>query len=110
MRLSPEHLVIAPILIPFIVGALLLFFDDRERRLKAILSILSVFALFAISMALLRIAHAGSAANEGQIVVYLLGNWPSPFAINLVLDRLSSMMLMLTSVLAIPALIFSLGQ
>lgn len=110
MRLAPEHLVIAPILIPFIVGALLLFFEDRERRLKAILSILSVIALFAISIALLRISHAGGAANEGRVAVYLLGNWPSPFAINLVLDRLSAMMLMLTSVLAIPALIFSLGR
>lgn len=110
MRLNPEHLVIAPILIPFVAGALLLFFEDRERRLKAIVSILSVIALFAISIALLRISHADGTANEGRAAVYLLGNWPSPFAINLVLDRLSAMMLMLTSVLAIPALIFSFGR
>lgn len=110
MRLDPEHLVIAPILIPFVAAALLLFFEDRERRLKAIVSILSVIALFAISIALLRISHADGAANEGRIAVYLLGNWPSPFAINLVLDRLSAMMVMLTSVLAISTLIFSFGR
>ncbi|SEF67827.1 monovalent cation/H+ antiporter subunit D [Nitrosomonas ureae] len=110
MRLDPEHLVIAPILIPFVAGALLLFFDDRERRLKAIVSILSVIALFVISVALLRISHTDGTANEGRVAVYLLGNWPSPFAINLVLDRLSAMMLMLTSVLAISTLIFSFGR
>ncbi|MER2513416.1 MAG: monovalent cation/H+ antiporter subunit D [Nitrosomonas ureae] len=110
MKLDPEHLVIAPILIPLVTGALLLFFEDRERRLKAIVSILSVIALFAISIALLRISHTDGATNEGRVVVYLLGNWPSPFAINLVLDRLSAMMLMLTSVLAISTLIFSFGR
>lgn len=110
MRLDPEHLVIAPILIPFFAGALLLFFEDRERRMKAIVSTLSVIALFTISIALLRISHADGTANEGRIAVYLLGNWPPPFAINLVLDRLSAMMLMLTSALAIPALIFSFGR
>lgn len=106
MSLAPQHLVIAPILIPLIAGALLLFFDDRERRLKATISVLATLALLAVAVALLRIAHAG----EGRIAVYLLGNWPPPFAIALVLDRLSAMMLALTAVLAIPALIFSLAR
>jgi multicomponent K+:H+ antiporter subunit D len=106
MILTPEHLVIAPILIPFITGVLLLFFEDRERRLKASVSILAAIALLMVSIELLQISHT----DGGRVVVYLLGNWPSPFAINLVLDRLSAMMLILTSVLAIPALIFSLGR
>ncbi|SDH81734.1 monovalent cation/H+ antiporter subunit D [Nitrosomonas sp. Nm132] len=106
MILTPEHLVIAPILIPFITGVLLLFFEDRERRLKASASILATIALLMVSIELLQISHT----DGGRVVVYLLGNWPSPFAINLVLDRLSAMMLILTSVLAIPALIFSLGR
>src|SRR5690606_19698165 len=38
---------------------------------------------------------------------YLLGNWPAPIAINLVSDRLSAIMLILTAVLAVPALIFA---
>ena len=106
MILTPEHLIIAPILIPFITGVLLLFFEDRERRLKASASILAAIALLMVSIELLQISHT----DGGRVVVYLLGNWPSPFAINLVLDRLSAMMLILTSVLAIPALIFSLGR
>ncbi len=102
----PEHLVIAPIVVPLVAGAMLLFFDDRRRRLKATVSVATAVALLAVSISLLRTAHAG----EGRVAVYLLGNWPPPFAIVLVLDRLSAMMLALTAALAIPALIFSLAR
>lgn len=110
MNLSPEHFVIAPILIPFITGVLLLFLDDRARHVKAFVSVLSTVVLLVISILLLCIVHTNNSANENRIVVYLLGNWPPPFAINLVLDRLSSMMLVLTAMLALPSLIFSLGR
>src|SRR5690606_28463753 len=86
------------------------FFDDRERVLKATIAIGVSVALLVISVVLLRVAHANGASEDGRVLVYLLGNWPPPFAIVLVLDRLSAMMLALTAVLAIPALIFSLGR
>jgi formate hydrogenlyase subunit 3/multisubunit Na+/H+ antiporter MnhD subunit len=41
---------------------------------------------------------------------YQLGNWPAPFGIVLVLDRLSALMLVLTSVLGIAALLYSLAR
>lgn len=107
---APAHLVIAPILIPFLAGVLLLFFDDRERLLKATVAIVAAVALVIVSAMLLRLAHADGGPGSGRITVYLLGNWPPPVAINLVLDRLSAMMLALTSVLAVPALIYSLGR
>lgn len=110
MNLSPEHLVIAPVLIPFLTGVLLLFLDDRARHVKAFVSVLSTVVLLVISILLLCIVHTDNSANEDRIAVYLLGNWPPPFAINLVLDRLSSMMLVLTAMLALPSLIFSLGR
>lgn len=110
MNLSPEHFVIAPVLIPFITGVLLLFLDDRARHVKAFVSVLSTVVLLVISILLLCIVHTNDSANEDRIAVYLLGNWPPPFAINLVLDRLSSMMLVLTAMLALPSLIFSLGR
>jgi len=110
MIAAPEHLVIAPVVLPMVAGALLLFFDDRERRLKATISILTAVALLAISVMLLIGAHADGEAGAGRVAVYLVGNWPPPFAILLVLDRLSAMMLVLSSVLAIPALAFSVGR
>ncbi|KAB2888768.1 MAG: monovalent cation/H+ antiporter subunit D, partial [Desulfobulbaceae bacterium] len=43
-------------------------------------------------------------ADGGEIIVYQLGDWPAPFGISLVLDRLSAMLLVLTASLALPAL------
>jgi Formate hydrogenlyase subunit 3/Multisubunit Na+/H+ antiporter, MnhD subunit len=106
MMSAPSHLIIAPILIPLLAGALLLFFEDRERRLKDAVSILTSAALVVVAAVLL----FRTGADGGRIFVYLLGNWPSPIAINLVLDRLSAMMLLLTAVLALPALVFSIAR
>ena len=41
-------------------------------------------------------------AGTGAIAVYRLGNWPAPFGIALVVDRLSALMLLLTWVIALP--------
>ena len=42
--------------------------------------------------------------------VYRLGDWPAPFGIVLVVDRLSALMLLLTSILASAAVVFSLAR
>jgi multicomponent K+:H+ antiporter subunit D len=104
MDTAPAHLVVLPILMPLIVGALMLFFEDRERRLKLALSIMSAIGLIVTAGVLLLRVHV---ADQPAALVYLLGNWPAPVAINLVADRLSVVMLGLTAVLALPALIFA---
>ena len=59
---------------------------------------------------LLRLADAPSGGTDGR-GVYLLGNWPAPFGIVLVLDRLSALMLLLTArPRRSPALVFSLAR
>ena len=42
--------------------------------------------------------------SSGAIEVYRLGDWPAPFGIVLVLDRLAALMLALTAVVAVAAL------
>ena len=110
MMPSPSHLLIAPILIPLVAGALLLLFDERERRLKDTITIVACLALLAVSFLLIGHAHMGGPSEEGGIYVYLLGNWPSPIAINLVLDRLSALMLGITAILALPSFIFATAR
>ena len=48
----PAHLAIAPILIPLMAGALMLFFEDRERRLKLGISLISTGALLTVALLL----------------------------------------------------------
>jgi multicomponent K+:H+ antiporter subunit D len=48
-------------------------------------------------------------AADGTTHVYRLGDWPAPFGIVLVLDRLSALMVLLTSTLALIVLIHAIA-
>lgn len=103
-----SHLVIVPILLPLLAGATILLFDELNRALRAGISLGATLALVAVAGALLRMA--GSGGFDSPVNVYLLGNWAAPFGIVLVLDKLSALMLMLTSILALASLVFSLAR
>ncbi|MCK9537944.1 monovalent cation/H+ antiporter subunit D [Dokdonella sp.] len=99
-----EHLAILPILLPLAAGASMLPLGDSRRTLKIILNLLATLALLGSAWML-----AGQAAT-GTVEVYRLGAWPAPFGIVLVVDRLSALMLLVTAVLALAALLFSLAR
>jgi multicomponent K+:H+ antiporter subunit D len=48
-------------------------------------------------------------ASAGELFVYQLGEWPAPFGIVLVLDRLSALMVLLTYAVAAPVLWYASG-
>ena len=48
-------------------------------------------------------------STDGVDRFYLLGNWPTPFGIVLVLDRLSALFLLLTALVALPALCYAMA-
>ena len=113
MNSFPSHIVIAPILVPLITGAILLFIDERKRTAKAIISVLSSFILLAIAILLFMQVNSTINTEVAAVIstgVYLLGNWPAPFGIVLVADRLSALMVLLVALLAIPSLIYSLAK
>jgi multicomponent K+:H+ antiporter subunit D len=99
------HLVIAPIVLPLAAAALVVMIEQRPLRVA--LSLAATVALLLISVTLLLSVSApdGMAAS-----VYRLGDWPAPFGIVLVLDRLSAMMVTLASLLALAALVFSMAR
>jgi multicomponent K+:H+ antiporter subunit D len=106
-----DHLIIVPILLPLVSGALMLLLAERRRVLKGVIGVATTFALLAVSVMLMRLADMPPAASGGSAVtVYQLGNWPAPFGIVLVLDRLSALMLVLTSVLGLASLLYSLAR
>ncbi|CAN5119690.1 monovalent cation/H+ antiporter subunit D [soil metagenome] len=99
-----HHLIVAPIALPLVAGALLAVYDERRQFLKGLINLFSTLTTLYLSVVLLQ------AADASETGVYLLGNWAAPFGIVLVLDRLSAMMLLLTSILASASLIFALAR
>jgi len=100
------HLIVAPIILPLVTAAVLLLFDERKRKLKMAINSISTLGLIAIAITL-----AGMASDRApDALVYLIGNWPAPFGIVLVLDRLAALMLMLTSLLGMASLSFALAH
>jgi len=111
MAILIDNLVILPIVLPLVAGALLLLIDERRHALKAAIAIAATVALVVIAIALVTIADTRvGATGVAKVTTYLLGNWPAPFGIVLVLDRLSALMLVLTSILGLAALIFSVAR
>ncbi|WP_072392812.1 monovalent cation/H+ antiporter subunit D [Hyphomicrobium sp. CS1GBMeth3] len=109
MSFSVQHLIIAPILLPLATAALMVPLDERRRPLKTAISLVSTLASLWIALSLLGIADAQPVDGTG-VSVYLLGNWPAPFGIVLVLDRLAALMLTLTSIVVLCGLVFSLTR
>ncbi len=106
-----DHLVIAPVAVPLLAGAMMVLVGERRRALKAAIGLASAFALLAVAIALLRVADGAAPGGGGAVArVYRLGDWPSLFGIVLVLDRLSALMLVLTGILGLAALVFSLAR
>ncbi|RKE83410.1 monovalent cation/H+ antiporter subunit D [Rhizobium sp. AG855] len=101
-----HHLIVTPILFPMMTAAVLLFIDERNRTTKALVSFVSVVFLLANAL-ILFLVESGPNSFEN---VYLLGNWAAPFGIVLVIDGLSAMMLLLTAILGLAALTFSLAK
>ncbi|MGL5631938.1 MAG: proton-conducting transporter membrane subunit, partial [Azovibrio sp.] len=98
-----SHWIILPVLLPALMASILVIGARRDLVLARILSISSCVLLLGLSISLLVLA------NGGETQTYALGNWPAPFGIVLVLDRLSALMLVLTSTLALVVLLFAVG-
>ena len=103
-----QHLVILPILLPLICAALLAPFTQGRHRLKFGLAYASVLGQLAIAVMLM--LQTDREVWQGGIGVYLAANWSAPFGIALMADRLSALMLLLTSVLALAALHYAMQR
>lgn len=96
--------LIMPIVLPALLAPFIIMVIRHHLDLQRIFSLAGTAALAGISLALM-----GQAAG-GDIQVYELGDWPAPFGIVLVLDRLSALMIVLTTVLALAVLIYAVGS
>ena len=92
------HLIVAPIMVPAVIAALMLFRVARTTQLGRYLSVGAMLAQAIVALALFALAA------DGTIRTYELGDWAAPFGIVLVLDRLSAMMVLLVNLLAVAVL------
>ena len=83
-----QHLIVVPVLLPLLVGALLIPVNQNRHTLKFAMSLTSSVLLWLVAVALLLMADGGHWADG--IGVYLASNWAAPFGIALMVDRLST--------------------
>lgn len=98
------HWLIAPVVLPAMMAPFIVLAARYHIGIQRVFSIAAVLTLVTISGAL------AWATSDGTIMLYQLGDWAAPFGIVLVGDRLSTLMILLTSVLALFVLIYAISS
>jgi len=93
------HLPILPVVIPALAAPIILLVMRRRPKLGVAVAFASCLALLGCALTLM------GWVSDGTVIAYALGDWPAPFGIVLVADRLAAMMLVLTAILALIALL-----
>ncbi len=96
-----SHWVVAPVVLPAFVAAFLILVLRHSLAYQRIVSIVATALLLAIAL------RNFVVAGEGPAHPYMLGAWPAPFGIVLVLDPLSATMVLLASVLALAVIAYA---
>lgn len=90
-----NHWIIAPVILPALLGPFIILAMRHDLSLQRVFSTAGTAILALIALGLLY------TASTNPPETYYLGNWPAPFGIVLVLDRLSALMLAMTTLLAL---------
>ncbi len=96
-----SHWIAIPVVLPALTAAALVLLARGSIRLQRAISLASAALLVATSIGLWPTSAGGPQA-------YFVGDWPAPFGIVLVLDRLSALMLLLASLIGSAALLYSI--
>lgn len=105
LKIFSENLAIFPIILPMGTAVMLLLIGDGVESLK----IRRLISLASAFVGLLLAFYFFKNIESQPIMIYELGNWPAPFGINLVVDRLSALMLLLTWVIVPSVLWYASG-
>ena len=86
-----SNLIVLPTVLPALTAAFLLLAVRYDLKRQRLISVAATAALLALAIVLYGMA------SDGAPRPYRLGDWPAPFGIVLVLDRLSATMLVLAA-------------
>ena len=97
-------------LIPLLVtlpllGAAVALFFGRARRVQVGVSLVTLTLVLVIAAVLLYTVD-----STGQALAVSVGGWPIPFGIVLYVDRLAALLVVVSSVVLLAVLLFSVGQ
>ena len=95
------HWIVAPIVLPALLAPFIVLAARYHIGIQRVCSVAGVVGLIAIGAAL------AWQVSDGSVIYYRLSDWAAPFGIVVVGDRLSTMMVLLTSAFS---LIFAYSQ
>ncbi|MET0673705.1 MAG: Na+/H+ antiporter subunit D [Microbacterium pygmaeum] len=97
---------LVPLLVTLpLLGAAIALIAGRHRRTQIAVSIATLTIVLAIAAVLLVVVDAGDAP-----IAVSVGGWPIPFGIVLYVDRLAALLVVVSSVVLLAVLFFSVGQ
>ncbi len=88
-----------------LLGAAIALIAGRHRRVQVAVSIVTLSLVLIIAAVLLYVVDSG-----GQALAVSVGGWPVPFGIVLYVDRLAALLVVVSSIVLLAVLLFSVGQ
>ncbi|WEV77798.1 Na+/H+ antiporter subunit D [Janibacter cremeus] len=101
--MSMVNVLPLPVLLP-LLGAALTLVARRSQRAQVAISLIVLTACLGVAILLMWHTH-----TEGAMALWL-GAWQEPLGIALVADRLSALMLLVSSFVILTVLVFAIGQ
>ncbi len=101
--MNATSLVVLPVAIPLVAAGFALAALRRPNVQRAV-SVVALTTVLVVAIALL------VAVSGGETLVVNVGGWAAPVGIALVVDRLSALMLLVSSIVILGVLLYSLAQ
>ena len=98
------HWIILPVVLPAILAPFIVLAARYHVGIQRVFSIAGVVAQIMLA------ASLAWQTSDGTVLLYQLGDWAAPFGIVVVGDRLSTMMVLLTAILGLFVLLYSIGS
>ena len=97
---------LVPLLVTLpLLGAAIALIAGRHRKTQVAVSVVTLTLVLGIAAVLLVVVDAGNAP-----IAVSVGNWPIPFGIVLYVDRLAALLVVVSSIVLLAVLLFSVGQ
>jgi multicomponent K+:H+ antiporter subunit D len=98
------HWLILPVILPAFIAPFIILAARYHMGIQRAVSVGGILGMIAVSLGLVL------ETSDGTVMLYQAGDWAAPFGIVLVGDRLSTMMVLLMSVLALFVLLYAIGS